>query len=93
MSLGEGEQDTLVEFLELDGVEDGTFLSANYDSAAWYDFQDRHLPSMPDDPADNPWVALSDLMVDAAQAASDRAHLEMRFTADGLVIESRATYK
>ena len=93
ISLGEGEQDTLVDFLEMDSGDEGTLVSANYDSAALQELQQRHMPSPPADDPDNPLIALSEAWSEAAQDASDRTHVEVKFTPAGLVVESRLTYK
>ena len=93
ISLGEGEQDTLIDFLEMDAGDESTLVSANYDSAALQELQQRHMPSPPADDPDNPLIALSEAWSEAAQDASDRTHVEVKFTPAGLVVESRLTYK
>jgi hypothetical protein len=93
ISLGQGEQDTLIEFLEMDAGEDGTLMSADYDSAALQELQQRHMPAPPADDPDDPLIALSEAWSEAAQAASDRTHVEVKFTPAGLVVDSQVSYK
>ena len=38
-------------------------------------------------------MPLYEAIMDAAKASADREHTDLRFTADGLVIESRTTYR
>ena len=93
ISLGQGEQDTLIEFLEMDAGEDGTLMSADYDSAALQELQQRHMPAPPADDPDDPLIALSEAWSEAAQATSDRTHVEVKFTPAGLVVDSQVSYK
>lgn len=93
ISLGQGEQNTLIEFLEMDAGEEGTLMSANYDSAALQELQQRHMPAPPSDDPDDPLIALSEAWSEATKAASDRTHVEVKFTSAGLVVDSRVSYK
>lgn len=94
MSLGEGEEVSLPEFLDAGAGPEGTFLSADYDYDAYYEYQLKGLKTGTSD--DNPYgsvMAISRASMLAAKEAVDRNHVDMKFTADGLVIESRVTYE
>lgn len=93
LSVGAGEQNTLVGFLELDAEDEGLFFSADYDNAAWYDYQSKNMPTPGNGHPMNPAMAISEAAIEAMKEAGDRNHVEMRFTPDGLVIDSRMTFK
>jgi hypothetical protein len=97
MSLGAGEEDTLEAFLKRDDVSTGTFLSADYDMAAYLDYTGRLEDSYRSDDmegnANDAITAIAQAASDVVQKTSDRSRTEMKFTPDGLVIEGRMTFK
>lgn len=95
LSVGAGEQNTLVEFLEMDAGPEGMFLSADYDSTAYYDYQDTALANAGanDGYDSNPANSISEAFTAAAREYSDRSHLTLSFTKEGLVAESHVTFK
>ena len=95
LSVGAGEQKTLIEFLELDAGPDGLFLSADYDAEAYYEYQEQAMSGIHVDQGqdEDPAHAIAEAFATAAREAGDRNHVEMSFTPEGLVIESRVTYK
>jgi hypothetical protein len=95
MSVGAGEQNTLVEFLEMDPGPEGVFLSVDYDSAAYYDYQDAAMAGagMSDGHDSSPAYAISHAFTATAREYSDRNHTTLSFTPKGLVIENQTTFK
>ena len=93
LSIGEGEQNTLVDFLEMPMGDNETFLSVDYDMAAYYELQEMQMADYGALDPDDPMSSFYEKVMEWAKTATDREHMEMKFTSDGLVIESRTTYK
>jgi len=98
IAVGEGEEETLPEYLDRDAGPDGTFLSASYDMAAYLDYTaklGKHYPGH--DGEDNAHTQAAREIHSAASTAfremTDRSYSTLRFTADGLVAENRMTFK
>ena len=91
VSVGAGEQDGLVAFLEMDAGPEGSFFSADYDYGAYYDLQLMGMPG--EGKESSATLDLTEVMIEAAKEATDRNHLEMKFTPEGLVIENLVTFK
>ncbi len=108
VSFGAGEENRLPAYLAQQASGDGTFLSLNYDTAAYLDFTQgmsekwqHHAgesdgeDSVPGSHAEHEAVARE--IVGAVQQAyktvAGRSQLSLRFTAQGLVIDSRMTFK
>ena len=93
LSVGAGEQETLVDFLEMEAGPDGTFLSLDYDYAAAYDYRSKGMAAMGAEQPAGPAAAISSAMADVMKEKGDRNRVEMTFTDQGLVIDSRMTFK
>lgn len=93
ISVGEGEQETLGDFLAMPAGNDGTFLSVDYDTAAYYQLQELQMGEVEAIDPDDPMNSFYESLMEWAKAASEREHTEMKFTSKGLVIESRTTYE
>lgn len=93
LSVGEGQQNELSGFINQEGKSNGTFLSANYDSAAFSDMTGQ----MGDDYEDNEALAqyedFAARMQEEAQKLMDRSDTRLSFTKDGFVIDSTSTLK
>lgn len=102
LAVGEAEEERLPEFLDKDPGPEGMFLSANYDFAAYYQYQttlEERLKAGQEqgDDDDNAHaqalLEFSEASRDAMTEMMDRNHTTMRFTADGMVINNRVTFK
>jgi len=105
ISMGVGEENALVPFLQQSAAKNGTFLSVSYDSAAYLDFTSKltqgleEFAEQPDDTADpdagqqRSVKAISEAMRQAYANAVDRSQIDARFTEQGLLIDSRMTFK
>jgi hypothetical protein len=99
LALGEGEEQGLPAFLDQKPGPEGTFLSASYDMATYMQYTDRIGKDMQGQhadhglPPDHPAQQIAEAGQKALQDMMDRSHTVMKFTADGLVIDGRVTYK
>jgi hypothetical protein len=97
MSLGAGEEKTLMTFLERDDVSEGTFLSADYDMAAYLEYTGRLEDSYSSEDvggrSNDAIMAIAEAASEVVQKTSDRSRTEMKFTPEGVVIEGRMTFK
>jgi hypothetical protein len=93
LSVGAGEQETLVDFLEMEAGPDGAFLSLDYDYAAAYEYRSRGMAAMGAEQPAGAATAISNAMVDVMKETGDRNRVEMKVTEQGLVIDSRMTFK
>jgi hypothetical protein len=94
VSVGEGEQDSLLEFLDMEAARKGTVLSVDFDQSMYYEYQSRHTDAViAHGGGANPMIALGKTMLETARQHADRNHTEVRLTGAGLVVESRYTYK
>jgi hypothetical protein len=102
LAVGEGEEDGLPDFLNRDANPQGTFLSASYDMAAYFDysgkFRDLHQGHGDDHGDQNSMHAESATEFHHAAATAfrdmaDRSYSTLRFTPQGFVAENRMTFK
>jgi len=101
LALGEGEQDSLQDFLNQDAGPEGTFLSANYDMGAYLDYTGKlgaqYQSQVHTENNDSMhYEAFDDIRNSATRAfrdMADRSYTTMRFTTGGLVVENRMTFK
>lgn len=104
LSLGKDQQAGLVDFMEASGDNNGTFFSLEYEMAASLNFQDNMVDSYTDvdNGSDNDYAVVEDIdraremQKDLSQAYKSmvgRTRMELRFTGDGLVIDTRMTFK
>ncbi len=105
ISMGADEENALVPYLEQSAATNGTFLSVSYDSAAYLDFTGKltdglaEFTEQPDETADpdaghqGPVKTISEAMRQAYANAVDRSQIDARFTEQGLLIDSRMTFK
>lgn len=98
LSLGAGEENRLQPLLDMPANATGTFLSANYDTALYLDYSNRLADTMTastDDP-DREHSAIREIARaagEAYRAMAGRTDTRMGFTRDGVVAESRITFK
>lgn len=94
-SIGEQHASDLGAFLDAKPQDNGTFLSVSYDMAKQMEIQNAlgaKLYANPDD--DRPSVSeYSEAVRKSYQDMLGRSNVEIRFTADGLVIDSTMTFK
>jgi hypothetical protein len=98
LSVGAGEEASLLEFLTRRPGPEGMFLSAGYDTAAYLEYTDRMGSALHDDDADNgdPPEAVHEIGMAARNAfrdMADRSYTTLRFGPSGLVIDERMSFK
>lgn len=94
ISMGEGEEAGLPEFLAASDGPDGVMLSANYDASRYAELTSGWTGDSAGDPAAaERGQALQDALGEAYDNMLDRAYVEMKFTDDGFVISSQTTLK
>jgi hypothetical protein len=105
LSMGAGEESELLAYMEQPAEGNGTFLLVNYDSAAYLDFARKlsagleQIADQPDGAADanaaheGAVKAVSEAMQQAYASVVDRSQIGARFTEQGLMIDSRMTFK
>ncbi len=108
VSFGAGEENGLLPYLAQQAKGDGTFMSLHYDTAAYLDFTQGmsekwqappngidDAESAPGSRAEHEAVAreIAAAMQQAYKTVAGRSQLSLRFTAQGLVIDSRMTFK
>ena len=104
LSVGDGEETGLVSYLNESSVDDGTFLSVNYDTAAYMEFTGNMSDQLQDDLEDVEGMEnmenqhqeiheIAEAVQNAAKEVVDRSHATLRFTPEGFVIDSRMTFK
>ncbi|MGI9272326.1 MAG: hypothetical protein ACR2QT_11160 [Woeseiaceae bacterium] len=94
MSVGDGAEDELGDMLSADAKENGTFFSFSMDAGRYYSFMGEAM-AMAEDDDDNPMspkfqAAMQDMMLAVAEIY-DRMSVDVRFTEDGIVIDSGVT--
>jgi hypothetical protein len=93
LSVGEGQQAGLPDYLGQKGKANGTFFSANYDTASYMEVTGR-LGTDTGDSGDHGMA--NDIAKDiqeAIKAVSDRTDTRLKFTQDGFVIDSRISFR
>jgi hypothetical protein len=102
LSLGAGEETGLTAFLDRKAGSDGTFLSASYDMATYLEYREKleaqtAVAGNGDDdryPGDDEgMIKLREAANKAMKQMVDRSEMSLQFTADGLVIDNRMTFK
>jgi hypothetical protein len=94
ISLGEGEQVGLSAYLDRAKGSGGVLLAADYDSAAYYRLQRRDLDDvLAQGGGANPFLGLAKVVSDTMEAVNDRHRVQVELTAEGLVFDSRYTYR
>jgi len=105
LSIGEGEQDSLLEFLNEEAGPKGTFISFGYDMTAYIDYAQKlgnRYESAADDSSgyDSEHEAVYQSMEDistsvqqAIKAFSDRSYTSFKFTPEGFETDTRVTFK
>ncbi len=105
LSIGEGEETSLPDYLAEKPGPAGTFMSTNYDMAAYLDYtqeiseQFEDLEGQADelDQEQNTHYRsahhIAESAQDAFKAFADRSQATFRFTSDGFVADSRMTFK
>ena len=95
VAVGEQQVAELNDFLAAKSNEDGTFLSVSYDMARQMELQ-AAMSGKLDYDSSNHHAEMNEL-VDALRTSYTemlgRSRLDMRFSGDGLVIDSRMTFK
>ncbi len=96
LSVGEGQQAGLADFINQEGKSDGTFLSVNYDAAAYMDMTgDMGLDSLASQDDNHTAQAdeMADLFSEEYRKLVDRSDMRFGFSKDGIVVDSRTTMK
>ncbi len=97
LSVGEGEQDQLADFINQEGKSTGTFLSVNYDSAAFSEMTGDMTAQMGEDMPDSEALAshrdFVEQLQEEARKMMDRSDMRFSFSKDGLVIDNTSTLK
>jgi len=105
LSVGEGEESKLPSFLDQEANSDGIFLSANYDMAAYIEYTqnmtnqyDAAVAMDSDQDAADSQVheSINDISKKANEALKsfvDRENVSLRLTSEGLVVDSKMTFK
>jgi len=95
LSVGEGEQDGLEAFLQRKPGPEGVFLSASYDAAAYAKYSRKMAQqAMRDEPADHdPHRQIAAKMQEALTAMAGRNTFVLSFAPEGLVADTRMTFK
>ena len=102
LAVGEGEQDGLPEFLDRDAGPRGTFLTANYDMAAYLEYTDQLGDHMGQNYAGDDGYGSTEheavhSIAEAGQQAMrdmmDRSYTTMSFSEDGFVVDGKVTFK
>jgi hypothetical protein len=104
LSVGDGEETGLVSYLNEPSVNDGTFLSVNYDTAAYMEFAGNMEDQWQDDTEGmenmenvgeqhHEISEIAESMQDAVQSMVDRSYATLRFTPEGFLVDSRMTFK
>ncbi len=93
MSVGDGAQAQLSGMLSADAADDGTFFSFSMDAGRYYAFLGEAMTVANDE--DNPMspkfkAAMQDMML-AISEIYDRMSVDVRFTDDGVVMDSVVT--
>jgi len=107
ISVGAGEEAGLLPYLDRKAENDGTFFSMNYDTATYMDFIHSLQDDWPG-PEENPDYdtdtnrqleldasarEILDAMRQSWKTITDRSQVSIGFTGDGVVIDSRQTFK
>jgi hypothetical protein len=101
LSLGEGEEAGLLDYLSEKPGPSGTFMSTSYDMAAYLDYsrkiQDIDSATAEMDPAHaahlQSYRHVSESAQDAFKEFADRSQATFRFTSEGFEVDSRMTFK
>jgi hypothetical protein len=92
LSVGDGQQNSLIDFINKDGKANGVFLSANYDAAA---FQNMANPMGADgsEEADSEASAVAEEFQKAYEQMAGRNDIRLSLSKDGFVIDTGTTFK
>lgn len=102
VSIGPGEENALLPYLEQKSSATGTLLAVNYDTAAYLDFthglgdaMEDHLADMEDGAEEYSDVVnqIAEAIQQSYKAVADRSEISLKFTEDGVVMDSRMTFK
>jgi len=92
-SVGEGQQQGLTDFINQKGKANGTFLSANYDTATYLNMTEDLVPDFGDTEDSGSTTDLAESFQTVYKSMADRSDTRVAFTSDGLVIDSNMTFK
>ncbi|MDZ4731929.1 MAG: hypothetical protein SH820_18525 [Xanthomonadales bacterium] len=93
ISVGEGEQNALLDFINQAGKANGTFLSVNYDMATYMDITGQMGA---DDSVDDKHFNASNIakqFQEVQKQVMDRSDTRLSFTKDGFVMDSKLSFK
>jgi hypothetical protein len=93
LSVGEGQQAGLVDFINQEGKSDGTFLSVNYDAAAYMDLTGNMGMNNLDQGDTPPQDDLGELISEEYRKLVDRSDMRFSFSRDGFVVDNTTTLK
>jgi hypothetical protein len=95
LSVGEGLEAALPDYLDQSAKGDGTILAVDYDSAAYAEFTDRAAEQISADvEVQNASIsAIAEAAQTAYKAMAGRNKIVLRVESDGIAIDSRMTFK
>ncbi|HKX54894.1 MAG TPA: hypothetical protein VJN01_02280, partial [Xanthomonadales bacterium] len=93
LSVGEGQQNGLADFINQEGKSNGTFLSVNYDTATYLDMSGQIGDDSGDSNGHSDMGGFAESAKAVYQSMADRSDTRLSFTQDGLVIDSKMTFK
>lgn len=93
LSVGEGQQNGLADFINQEGKSNGTFLSVNYDTATYLNMSGQIGADSGDSNGHSDGGGFAESAKAVYQSMADRSDTRLSFTKDGLVIDSKMTFK
>lgn len=92
-SVGEGQQQGLANFINQQAKANGTFLSANYDTATYLNMTGETGADSLDANGSASSAGLAESFQNVYKSMADRSDTRLSFTRDGLEIDSKMTFK
>ncbi len=93
LSVGAGEQDALTDFINQKGKANGTFLSANYDTATYLDITNQFSEDAMAASGHSSRGGFAETAQSVYKSVADRSDTRVSFSKDGLTIDSKMTFK
>jgi len=94
MSVGDGLESGLGDFLEADTGPDGRLMTLDYDIAAYSEYQLKMLDNVTPDPnGENAMIAISRVSLEANRDSGERNRITLDFKPEGAVLKTRMSYK
>jgi hypothetical protein len=94
MSVGDGLESGLGDYLEADAGPEGRLMTVDYDVAAYSEYQLKMLDNVqPDADGENAMIAISRVSLEANRDSGDRNRITLDFKPEGAVLKTRMSYK